>query len=223
MAAWLLRGGVGARDSPAERTRRPGIFTRFQAGFEARFSRFRDRYRATLVGLAARRRRFVTLYLGGALASLLLLIFVGQDFFPGMKSGEIDMHMRGPIGTRIEEAGKIAILVEQQIRNLLPGHVTGTLVNCGLPISGINQAYSNTGTVGAQDCDITISLDNQAAPVDSYRRILRAGLTECFPDTDFSFLPADITAKILNFGLPSPIDVQIGGRNLDSNYDYATN
>jgi multidrug efflux pump subunit AcrB len=164
MAAWLLRGQLAAHDNPARRTKRPGIFTRFQAGFEARFSRFRDRYRAALVELTARRRRFVAMYLGGVLASLLLLIFVGQDFFPGIKSGEIDLHMRAPIGTRIEEAGKIAVLVEQQIRNLLPGHVTGTLVNCGLPTSGINQAYSNTGTVGAQDCDITIALDNQAAP-----------------------------------------------------------
>jgi multidrug efflux pump subunit AcrB len=222
MAAWLLRGQMAARDNPAQRAKRPGIFTRFQAGFEAGFSRFRDRYRAALVGLTARRRRFVTLYLGGALASLLLVIFVGQDFFPGIKSGEIDLHMRTPIGTRIEEAGKIAVLVEQQIRNLLPNHVVGSLVNCGLPNSGINQAYSNTGTVGAQDCDITISLDSQTAPVDSYRRILRTGLTERFPGTDFSFLPGDITAKILNFGLPSPIDIQVGGRDLDTNFAYAT-
>jgi multidrug efflux pump subunit AcrB len=222
MAAWLLRGQLANRDNPAQRTKRPGIFTRFQAGFEARFSRFRDRYRAVLVALTANRGRFVAMYLGGVAASLLLLFFVGQNFFPGIKSGEIDLHMRAPIGTRIEEAGKIAVLVEQQIRDLLPGHVVGTLVNCGLPTSGINQAYSNTGTVGAQDCDITISLDNQASPVDSYRGILRAGLTERFPGTDFSFLPGDITAKILNFGLPSPIDVQVSGRDLDANFAYAT-
>ena len=114
------------------------------------------------------------------------------------------------------------MLVEQQIRDLLPGHVTGTLVNCGLPVSGINRAYSNTGTVGSQDCDITISLDNQASPVDRYRKILRAGLTDRFPGTVFSFLPGDITAKILNFGLPSPIDVQVSGRDLDTNFAYAS-
>src|SRR5271163_3340480 len=66
MAAWLLRGQLAARDNPAQR--RPGFFTRFQAGFEAGFGRFRDRYRAALVGLTARRRRFVTMYLGGVLA-----------------------------------------------------------------------------------------------------------------------------------------------------------
>jgi multidrug efflux pump subunit AcrB len=220
MAAWLLRGQVASMHQPPPE--HPGIFTRFQAGFEARFARFRDRYMAVLEAITARRKRFVLLYLGGALASLLLLLFAGQDFFPSIKSGEIDLHMRAPVGTRIEESSKIAVLVEQQIRDLLPGHVTGTLLNCGLPVSGINRAYSNTGTVGSQDCDITITLDNQAAPVDRYRRILRAGLTDRFPGTDFSFLPGDITAKILNFGLPSPIDVQVGGRNLGANFAYAS-
>src|SRR5246500_1611665 len=220
LAAYLLRGQVAAMHQPAPE--HPGFFTRFNAGFEARFAWFRGRYRGLLEAITARRKRFVLVYLSGALASLLLLLFAGQDFFPSIKSGEIDLHMRAPVGTRIEESGKIAVLVEQQIRNLLPGHVTGTLVNCGLPISGINEAYSDTGTVGAQDCDITISLDNQASPVESYRRILRVGLTERFPGTEFSFLPGDITAKILNFGLPSPIDVQVGGRDLDSNFAYAT-
>jgi multidrug efflux pump subunit AcrB len=112
--------------------------------------------------------------------------------------------------------------VNQQIRALLPGHVTGTLANCGLPVSGINQAYSATGTVGTQDCDITISLDNQASPVTTYRQVLRGGLAERFPGTEFSFLPGDITAQILSFGLPSPIDVQVSGRDLQSNFEYAT-
>src|ERR1700722_7602539 len=127
MAAWLLAGQVAAMHKPAPE--HPGFFTRFQAGFEARFTRFRDRYRTLLEAITACRKRFVLLYLGGALASLLLLLFVGQDFFPRIKSGEIDLHMRAPVGTRIEESGKIAVLVEQQIRELLPGHVAGTLVN----------------------------------------------------------------------------------------------
>src|ERR1700758_2821431 len=220
MAAWLLRAQVEKMHQPPPE--HPGFFTRFQAGFDAGFERFRTSYRAMLETITACRKRFVLLYLGGALAALLLLLFAGQDFFPSIKSGEIDLHMRAPVGTRIEESGKIAVLVEQQIRDLLPGHVTGTLVNCGLPVMGINQAYTNTGTTGSQDCDITISLDNQASPVARYRNILRAGLTDRFPGTDFSFLPGDITAKILNFGLPSPIDVKISGRDLQANYAYAS-
>jgi multidrug efflux pump subunit AcrB len=222
MAAWLLRGQVEAQHRPEADGAQSGFFARFPSGFEARFERFRERYRATLDALSSRRKLFTALYLGAALASLSLLIFVGQDFFPSIKSGEIDLHVRFPAGTRIEESGKSAVLVDQQIRALLPGHVTGILVNCGLPISGINQAYSATGTIGSQDCDLIISLDSQASPVDRYRQILRAGLTERFPGTQFSFLPGDITAKILNFGLPSPIDIQVSGRNLDDDFTYAT-
>jgi multidrug efflux pump subunit AcrB len=222
MAAWLLRGQVKEREAGVSGAGSGGFFTRFQQRFEVRFAEFRERYRVVLEGLASRPRRFVLAYVAGALASLLLLFFVGQDFFPSIKSGEIDLHMRAPAGTRIEESAKISVLVGQQIEALLSGHVIGTLMNCGLPISGINQAYSNSGTIGSQDCDITISLDSQTSPVERYRRILRTGLTERFPGTTFSFLPGDITARILNFGTPSPIDVQIRGRDLDANYAYAT-
>jgi multidrug efflux pump subunit AcrB len=222
MAAYLLRGQVAALQVGRASTKHPGILTRFQHGFEARFERFRDGYRGVLGRLAARRRLFASLYFLAALASLGLLVFVGQDFFPSIKSGEIALHARFQSGTRIEDSAKLGVLVEQQVRDLLPGHVTNTLINCGLPISGINQAYSTSGTVGSQDCDLTISLDNQASPVASYRETLRAGLVQRFPGTQFSFLPGDITAKILNFGLPSPIDVQISGRDLEQNFAYAT-
>jgi multidrug efflux pump subunit AcrB len=221
MAAWLLRGRVETQSRPESDEARPGFFKRFQSGFEARFERFRDGYRATLQRLSSHRRLFASLYLGAALTSLSLLIFVGQDFFPSIKSGEMALHVRFPAGTRIEESAKSSVLVEKKIRDLLPGHVTGVLVNCGLPTSGINQTYSDTGTIGSQDCDLTISLDNQASPVAQYRQKLRAGLTNQFPGTEFSFLPGDITAQILNFGLPSPIDVQVSGRNLDDDFAYA--
>jgi multidrug efflux pump subunit AcrB len=218
LAASLLRAQVEASRKP-DSEKRPGFFTRFQDGFERRF---RDGYRAQLEQIGERPRTFVALYLLGALASLGLLLFVGYDFFPAIKSGEIDLHLRTPNGTRIEETAKVSVLVDAEIRRLLQGHVTNTLLNCGLPISGINQAYSNTGTVGSTDCDITISLDNPASPVDAYRQTLRAGLAARFPGTEFSFLPGDITAKILNFGIPSPIDIQIGGLDLNANYAFAT-
>ncbi len=228
MANWLLRAQVakhrqghdGAGGHGKQRT--PGVFTRFQRGFEARFTRFRDRYRFLLEGLVLKRGRFAAGFLAAAVASLLLLLFAGQEFFPGIKSDEIDMHLRAPIGMRLEDTGKTATLVDQQVHALLHGHVTSIVSNCGQPVSGINQAYSSTGTIGTQDCDLGILLDSPTSPVDRYRQVLRAGLTERFPGTEFSFLPGDITAKILNFGLPSPIDVQITGRDLQDNYAYAT-
>jgi multidrug efflux pump subunit AcrB len=220
MAAYLLRGQVAARQTRGQAAR-PGIFGRLHHGFEAGFERFRESHRRLLERLAPRRGLFSAAYLMLALASLTLLVFVGQDFFPGIKSGELEMHMRFSSGTRIEETAKLAVLVDEQVHRLLPGHVVGSLLNCGLPVTGINQAYSTSGTIGSQDCDLSVSLDSQTSPVASYRKILRKGLAERFPGAQFSFLAGDITAQILNFGLPSPIDIQISGRNLDQTYAYA--
>jgi multidrug efflux pump subunit AcrB len=219
MAAFLLGAQVAARKAGNEPQ---GFFGRFQAGFEQRFERLREKYRELLAKAVARRGQFILAFLGVALASVILLVpWLGQDFFPGIKSGEIDMHFRAPIGMRLEEAGKVAALVDTALHELLPGQVTNVIDNCGLPISGLNQAYSANATIGPQDCDVTIGLKDPASPVDEYRAILRDKLPKRFPGTDFTFPPGDITAKILNFGLPAPLDVQIIGRDTESNMAYA--
>ncbi|WP_321853964.1 efflux RND transporter permease subunit [Paraburkholderia tropica] len=219
MAAWLLRGQVHGHHEVADEN--PGFFKRFQRGFERRFAAFRESYSGVLSRAVDNRKRFVTVFMICTVASMGLIAFLGQDFFPSIKSGEIDMHMRAPIGTRLEEASKISVLVNQQIRKLLPGQVTNLVDNCGLPVSGINQAYNADGTIGPQDCDITIGLKNDASPVDDYRFKLRQELPKLFPGTEFSFLPGDITSKVLNFGLPAPIDIQVSGRGQSENLAFA--
>src|SRR6202790_2583024 len=218
MGAYLLRAQVAAQKAGVKPK---GIFGRFQLGFERRFNRFRDNYRELLAAAVARRGRFILGFLAVPLASILLLPWLGRDFFPSIKSGEIDMHFRAPLGLRLEEPSKVAALVDAAMRSLLPGHVTNIIDNCGLPSSGINQAYSASATIGPQDCDVTIGLDDPASPVDEYRAILRDKLPKLFPGTSFTFPPGDITAKILNFGLPAPLDVQIVGRNVAANTAYA--
>jgi multidrug efflux pump subunit AcrB len=218
MGAYLLRAQVAAQRAGVEPK---GIFGRFQLGFEQRFNRFRDSYRELLARAVARRGRFILGFLAVPLASILLVPWLGRDFFPSIKSGEIDMHFRAPLGLRLEETSKVAALVDAAMRNLLPGHVTNIIDNCGLPSSGINQAYSASATIGPQDCDVTIGLNDPASPVDEYRAILRDKLPKLFPGTSFTFPPGDITAKILNFGLPAPLDVQIVGRNVAANTAYA--
>ena len=219
LAAYLLPAQVAARKAGGAPK---GFFGRFQAAFEQRFDRFRDGYRELLSKVVERRGRFIGGFLAAALASIVLLVpWLGRDFFPGIKSGEIDMHFRAPIGLRLEEASKVAALVDTAVGTLLPGHVTNVIDNCGLPTSGINQAYSASATIGPQDCDVTISLNDQASPVDAYRAILRDKLPKLFPGTAFTFPAGDITAKILNFGLPAPLDVQIIGRDVAANMAYA--
>lgn len=196
-------------------------FVRFQQGFERQFNRFRERYGTLLEQAIAHRNLFVTVSLTVALASVSLFFFLGRDYFPEIRSGIIQMHMRAPLGTRIEVSGRIATLVSTSIEELLPGQVENIVSNCGLPVGPHNLAFIPTPTIGSQDCDLTILLKDEKSPVWDYRRVLRKGLKERYPGTEFTFQPSDLTAKILNFGAPAPIDVQINGPDIYPNYEFA--
>jgi multidrug efflux pump subunit AcrB len=194
---------------------------RFQQGFERRFDRFRERYGALLEQVIAHRGVFVTISLAITVCSLFLFFFLGRDYFPEIRSGVIQMHMRAPLGTRIEVSGRIATLVSNSIEELLPGQVENIVSNCGLPVGPHNLAFIPTPTIGSQDCDLTILLKDEKSPVWDYRRTLRKGLKERYPGTEFTFQPSDLTAKILNFGAPAPIDVQVNGPDMYPNYEFA--
>ncbi|HSF69110.1 MAG TPA: efflux RND transporter permease subunit [Nitrospira sp.] len=196
-------------------------FVRFQKGFERRFDRFREGYGDLLERVIDRRNSFIKVALVLALGSTPLFFFLGRDYFPEIRSGVIQMHMRAPLGTRIEVAGRLATLVSNSIEELLPGQVENIVSNCGLPVGQHNLAFIPTPTIGSQDCDLTILLENEKSPVWDYRRVLRKGLTERYPGTEFTFQPSDLTAKILNFGAPAPIDVQVNGPDIYANYEYA--
>ena len=196
------------------------VFVRFQKGFERRFDRFREGYGALLERVIAHRSAFIKISLTFAVGSTVLFYFLGRDYFPEIRSGVIQMHMRAPLGTRIEVAGRLATLVSNSVEELLPGQVENIVSNCGLPVGPHNLAFIPTPTIGSQDCDLTILLENEKSPVWDYRRILRKGLRERYPGTEFTFQPSDLTAKILNFGAPAPIDVQVNGPDMYANYEF---
>jgi multidrug efflux pump subunit AcrB len=220
MAKYLLKQHV--HDEHAEDTKRPGPLGRFQRGFEARFEKVRSAYRRLLELALTHRRPFVSGFLGFVALSFALVPFLGRNFFPSVDSGQILMHVRAPVGVRVEKTAQIFANVEGAIRQIIPPADLGTVVdNMGLPVSGINTAYNNTGTVGSQDGDIQIALNEGHRPTDEYVRVMRERLPREFPGVTFSFPPADIISQILNFGSPAPIDLQIRGNNLNANYAYA--
>ena len=229
MANYLMRGHHGGRGHAAQRRRATASqrsrnpLKRFQQAFDDRFARVRARYRALLslaLGLA---ETFIAGFLACVLVSFGLWPFLGENFFPAVDSGQILMHVRAQPGTRIEETARLFDLVEQTVRQTIPPEQLDNIVdNIGLPFSGINMAYQNTGTIGPADGDALITLKEDHAPTDTYIKELRTILPQKFPGTTFSFLPADIVSQILNFGLPAPIDVQVIGNNQKANYAYAT-
>ncbi|MFL9874705.1 efflux RND transporter permease subunit [Paraburkholderia megapolitana] len=203
-------------------TKRPGPLARFQRGFEARFEKVRDGYHGFLALALRHRQPFVSCFLGFVLLSFALVPFLGRNFFPSVDAGQILLHVRAPVGVRVEKTAEIFADVEASIRQIIPPSELGTVVdNVGLPVSGINLAYNNTGTIGSQDGDIQIALKEDHRPTADYVREMRAKLPREFPGVTFSFPPADIISQILNFGSPAPVDLQIRGNNLAGNFTYA--
>jgi multidrug efflux pump subunit AcrB len=220
MAKYLLQPHVHHADGKQPRSRNPLV--RFQRGFEAGFERFRAGYSDLLALALAHRPTFVIGFLGFVGLSFLLVPYLGQNFFPSVDAGQILMHVRTQVGTRIEESANQFADVQKVIRKIIPSDDIETITdNIGMPISGINMTYNNTGVTGPQDGDIQIKLKEDHPPTDIYVKALREQLPRAFPGLTFAFLPADIVNQILNFGVPAPIDLQIRGANLNANFDYA--
>jgi multidrug efflux pump subunit AcrB len=219
MAKYLLQPHTHHEGEPPP-TRNPLV--KFQRGFEARFERIRGGYRDLLTLVMRRRPLFMIGFLGLVAVSFLLVPFLGRNFFPSVDAGSILMHVRTQVGTRVEESANQFADVQKAIRKIIPPSEIDTLAdNIGMPISGINLTYNNTGVVGTQDGDIQIKLKDGHRPTEEYVQALREQLPRAFPGLTFAFLPADIVSQILNFGAPAPIDLQIRGANVSANFAYA--
>lgn len=223
MAKYLLskhvaRHAAGGSGPPPSRN----PLARFQQVFERRFEHVRRGYRDLLAMALRHRALFVCGFILFVVGSFGLAPFLGRDFFPSVDAGQILMHARTPVGTRIEETADQFASIEKAIRDIVPaGEIASIVDNIGFPVSGINLTYNTSGTVGTQDGDIQITLKEGHRPTSRYIRSLREELPERFPGTVFSFLPSDITSQILNFGAPAPIDLQIRGPNETANFTYA--
>jgi len=198
-------------------------FVRMQSKFEHAFENFRGRYHRLLERCIRHRIAFAICFLAACVLSFALLPFVGQDFFPSVDSGEFKLHMRAPTGTRIEETAALCDRVDAVIRKQIPpSEIVSVIDNIGLPYSGFNLSYSTSAPIGPGDTDILVELSKEHRPTAQYVHDLRLKLSQEFPGVSFYFLPADIVTQILNFGLPAPIDIQIVGRNLNGDREFAS-
>src|SRR5437899_5694709 len=221
MATYLLRGHEHEAGHLPPPSRNP--FVQMQIRFEEGFERFRDGYHELLEGCLHHRRTFLWAFFIACIGSFFLLVpWLGRDFFPKVDAGQFKLHIRARAGTRIEETASLADRIESFIRQQIPpDQISSIIDNIGLPYSSINLSYSNSAPTGPADADILVTLSPKHRPTDDYVHDLRLRLREAFSGVDFSFLPADIVSQILNFGLPSPIDIQVVGYNLEGNRRFA--
>ncbi len=215
LARHLLKDDHAAGHDAAAPSR--GFFARIHHGFEAGFERLRLRYVDLLGWALVRRKTVFTAFAIVVLATAALVPFVGRDFFPQVDAGQLRLHVTAPAGTRIEETERWFSRVEDRIRSIIPEHERDSILDfIGIP-SGYNLSITDSSTVSATDGEIMVSLAHErTSSTADLMRALREVLPREFPELSFYFQPADIVTQILNFGLPSPIDVQISGAQRDA-------
>jgi multidrug efflux pump subunit AcrB len=199
-----------------------GRFGHFNDRFNAGFDRFRDFYGWLLAGIL--HRRVLTPIVAGSVVvgAVAVSLFVGSDFFPQVDAGLIELHVRAPARTRIERTEQIFNAVENNIRQQIPpSDLSLVLDNIGLPARLFNLAFSDGSTIGVNDGQILLQLNEGHAPTADYVEKLRRELPVAFPDVAFYFQPADMATQVLNFGVPAQIDVQVQGRDRAANQAIA--
>ncbi len=220
MAKYLLVAQIEESHGEAPKSRNP--FALVQQRFEHGFEKLRAGYHNLLETCIHHSRLFVICFFAACVLSFALLPMVGQDFFPSVDSGEFKLHLRAPTGTRIEETAALCERVDDDMRRLIPKSELTTIIdNIGVPYSGLNLSYSNSAPIGPGDADILVELSKNHRPTEEYIHSLRNRLNRDFPGVTFYFLPADMVSQILNFGLPAPIDIQVVGRNLVADREFA--
>ncbi len=187
------------------------------------FERFKKAYKSFLVkSILAQPQKVGIIYALIVLSALVLIPFIGGNFFPEVDAGQIRLHVYAPHGTRIEETAREFTRIEKTIKKVIPAVELETILdNIGLPASSLNLAFMDSSQIGVGDGEILIALKENHKPTKQYVKKLRKELNKEFPDSVFFFQNADMVGKILNFGLASPIDIQIQGRNIKENYKLA--
>ena len=217
LVMYIMRGHEHRAEGPKT------VFGRYQRGFEERFERFRRGYYQLLETTLGHSKVFAACFLGFCLLSVGLVFFLGEDFFPSVDAGLMRLHVRARPGLRVEETARLCDEIEKYLHQQIPRDELLTILdNIGLPNSGLNLSYSNSGVIGTSDAELLVGLNPEHHhPTAKYIRTLREELPRHFPGVEFFFQPADIVTQILNFGLPAPIDIQVVGADLQGNYIIA--
>jgi multidrug efflux pump subunit AcrB len=212
---------IDAQTYPQSQGRFKIIFNTLNVKRESVYTRLREVYGHALETVL--HHRIFTLSIASLLGfiSIFLVFLIGRDFFPTVDAGLMKLHFRAPTGTRIEETEKMVDQAEKRIREIIPDREIGTINDMiGVPIF-YNLAFVQTENIGGMDAEILISLRKGHHPTALYRKKIREVLPQSFPGARFYFESADIVTQVLNFGLTSPLDVQIEGSDFNRSYEYA--
>jgi multidrug efflux pump subunit AcrB len=186
--------------------------------------RLRDKVDRSLNRMAGKRWLAISAYVVVSLLTLAGLgPYLGREIFPRVSSGQLLLRFRAPVGTRVETTERLSLDVLRSIQEAAgPGNVSVTLGYVGAPPPSypINTIY--LWTSGQHEAVLRVALNpNAKIRVDEFEERLRKQLPDKFPGCQFSFEAGDIVTQIMNFGAPTPVEINVSGPDLGADRAFA--
>jgi multidrug efflux pump subunit AcrB len=211
LSVWLMRG---REPKAAAAVQEAGAFARFQRRY-ARGAAAVVRARWAAVALYVAASALVIAWLGGGL---------GTDIFPKVDTGQLQVRLRAPTGTRVDDTEQVALRALDIIKSEVGADkVAITLAFLGVhaPNYPINLIYLWNG--GSEEGVLQVQLKpGSGVAIEPLKARLRKSFAEQLPDVSFSFEPSDIVSQVMSLGSPTPIEVAVSGPNLAANREFAT-
>ncbi len=216
LSAWVLKGP----DHHAMKEHRKNI-----AHHPHFMTRLRVVYKRLLLRLLRFRRPVIAGYVLATLASILIYPTLGSEIFPAGNPSGFQLRLRAPAGTRFERTEDLARQVLQTISQQVGKQnvqVSIGYVGTQPPSYAVGNVY--IWTSGPQEAVLLVSLRPEAhINVQQLQQRLREIFSRTFPDVSFTFEAGDIVNQIMNFGSPTPIQIDIDGPNFAKDETYAKN
>jgi CzcA family heavy metal efflux pump len=199
-----------------EHSNRRGLFV----GLATRLEALKDRYEVWLRKAMAHRKALLMAAGATFVLSLSLYPLLGKELFPPIDAGQFTILVRAPSGTRIELSEALSAEIENAVRQIIPAKELNTVVSNSGVLYDWPAAY--TPNAGPMDTFLNVQLsENYRISAQEYVRRLRQALPGKFPDLSFGFDTGGLLSAALNFGLPSPIDIQVTGNSLEQAHEIA--
>ncbi len=186
------------------------------------FSALDDSYARQLAWVLRHRAVTIAFILAVFAGSLLLGRQIGSEFFPQTDEAQVSIGFKAPIGTRLERTEEVAKRLEKTVAEVLPPSSIRTVSsNSGLPTGRMSFLSSSTGPHSGQ---VSINLTPRTArPLSDLQAIekLRAAIRDDLPGVQVTFNSGGIVRRILNYGAPAPVELEILGQDVEAGADYA--
>lgn len=190
------------------------------------FERFKLGYLRLLDTLMGHRTLVIGLYV--VVCGLMIGIGfsqIGQDMMPRQNHAhQFQVRIVGPQGLRIERTEVLTKRVIKQIRDIVgERNVAISSAFVGMTPSSYGTSALYVFNAGPHEAVLQVNLsdDYKVESMDALKETIRQRVRHQLPNVRLSFEPIDLTDKIMSQGAQTPIEILVGGKDINEGQHYA--